>query len=376
MGTRLFHMLRKEFIQTLRDREMRTLLFFAPIIQLLVFSYAMASDVSHISMGICDRDQSVQSRELVSQFLGSGKFHATSFPERDEEIAALLDGSDVQMVLQINHGFGGLISSGKTAELQLLLDGTDSNTATIAGAYAARVIQEYNRNILVGQLERKTGNASTRGSFSLDTRAWFNQNLEKLFYFVPGVIAILVTLISLLLTAMAVVREKEIGTIEQIMVTPIRPWEFILGKTLPFACLCMVEVAVVTVVALFWFEVPLLGSLWILFLGTALYLGTSLGIGLFISTISRTQQQAMMIQFFYFQPITMLSGFAFPISNMPLAMQYVTYLNPMRYYLVIVRSVFLKGSGFQVLWPQMLPLGLMGIAVFLLASRRFRKTLA
>lgn len=376
MFIRLFHMLRKEFIQTLRDPQMRALLFIAPVIQLLLFSYALANDVSDISMGICDRDQSVQSRELVSRFLGSGKFRATAFPERDSELAALLDAGDVQMILQIDHGFGRLVASGKTAGIQLLLDGTDSNTASIAGVYAMRVIQEYRQDILVERLERKAGSAAARGSFSLDTRAWFNQNLESIYYIVPGLMSVIVTLVSLQLTAMAVVREKEIGTIEQIMVTPIRPWEFILGKTLPFACLCMIEVVIVTVIALFWFEIPLHGSLWLLFLGTALYLGTSLGIGLFISTISRTQQQAMMIQFLYFQPVTILSGFAFPISNMPPAVQYLTYLNPMRYYLTIVRSVFLKGSGFQILWPQMLSLGAMGILVFLLASRRFQKTLA
>ena len=210
----------------------------------------------------------------------------------------------------------------------------------------------------------------------LEIRAWFNENLESRNFYVPGVIALLVMLITLLLTSMAVVREKEIGTMEQIMVTPITPKEFILGKTLPFALISLVDVVLITLVGVFWFEVPIQGSLWLLLVATSLYLMTTLGMGLFISTVSRTQQQAMMSAFFFQFPAVLLSGFVFPIANMPEVVQWLTYLNPLRYFLIIIRGIFLKGVGMNILWPQMAALAVMGLLILWLASRRFRKTLA
>jgi len=210
----------------------------------------------------------------------------------------------------------------------------------------------------------------------LQTRAWFNENLESRNFYVPGVIAIIVMLITLMLTSMAVVREKEIGTMEQIMVTPITPSEFILGKTIPFALIGFADVVLITVLGVFWFDVPIRGNLLMLFVATALYLMTTLGVGLLISTVSETQQQAMMSTFFFYFPAVLLSGFMFPIANMPVAIQWLTYLNPLRYFLVIVRGIFLKGIGPAVLWPQMTALAVMGLVVLWLASRRFQKTLA
>jgi ABC-2 type transport system permease protein len=220
------------------------------------------------------------------------------------------------------------------------------------------------------------GSTRQPGQVTLQTRAWFNENLESRNFYVPGVVAMIVTLVTLLLTSMAVVREKEIGTMEQIMVTPITPVEFILGKTLPFALFSFVDVIIITLVGVLWFRVPIRGSLLVLFLATALYLMTTLGVGLVVSTVSQTQQQAMMTTFFFFMPAILLSGFMFPIANIPVVVQWLTYLNPFRYFLVIIRGIFLKGVGPSVLWPQMVALAVMGPITLWLASRRFRKTLA
>ncbi|MGA2257508.1 MAG: ABC transporter permease, partial [Thermoguttaceae bacterium] len=225
------------------------------------------------------------------------------------------------------------------------------------------------------RIERARGVAEPPVQIDFRPRAWFNENLDSRNYFVPGVIVIVVSLVSLLLTSMAVVREKEIGTIEQIMVTPITPAEFILGKTMPFVLIAFVDVTLILLIGVFWFEVPLRGSIVLLYLATGLYLLTMLGVGLFISTLSQTQQQAMMSTFLFFFPAMLLSGFSFPIANMPPVIQWLTYLNPVAYFLVIVRSIFLKGVGLSYLWPQMLALAAMGIATLVLAVRRFHKTL-
>jgi ABC-2 type transport system permease protein len=256
------------------------------------------------------------------------------------------------------------------------VDGTDSNTAGIVLGYSSRIVGQFSQEILNEQARRLWGRERPPGQVELQTRAWFNENLESRNFYVPGVVAMIVSLVTLLLTSMAVVREKEIGTIEQILVTPITSVEFILGKTLPFALVGFVDVIIVTLVAVLWFDVPIRGSLLFLFLATALYLLTTLGVGLFISTLSQTQQQAMMTTFFFFMPSVLLSGFIFPIANMPRVIQWLTFLNPFRYFLTIIRGIFLKGVGPSVLWPQLLALAVMGVVILGLTSRRFHKTLA
>lgn len=258
----------------------------------------------------------------------------------------------------------------------MIVDGTDSNTAGVVLDYSGKIVMQLSQDVLITRFTRVRGTFETPGRVELETRAWFNANLESRNFYVPGVIAIVVMLITLMLTSMAVVREKEIGTIEQIMVTPITSAEFILGKTLPFALIGFVDVVLVTLVGVFWFEVPIEGSLVLLFVATALYIMSTLGIGLLISTISRTQQQAMMSAFFFYFPAVLLSGFMFPIANMPQVVQWLTYLNPLRYFLVVVRGIFLKGIGPEILWPQMFTLGILGIATLWLAASRFQKTLS
>ena len=376
MFERLHQMLIKEFIQVLRDPRLRAMVLVMPVVQLLVFGYAVTTDVRHVRTAICDLDQSVESRDLVARFLGSGHFDRVATPDNPAAVLALLDRGAVSAVLQVNPGFGAAVRRGRTAPVQLLVDGTDSNSAGIILDYAVRITTQFSQELLAARSARLQGQATAGPPVVLETRAWFNENLESRNFFVPGVIAIITMLITLMLTSMAIVREKEIGTMEQIMVTPISATEFILGKTLPFALIGFADVLLVTVVGVFWFDVPIRGSLPLLFGASALYLLTTLGIGLFISTVSQTQQQAMMATFFVYFPAVLLSGFMFPIANMPETIQWLTVVNPLRYFLVVIRGLFLKGVGVEVLWPQLLALALMGVVTLALAVSRFRKTLA
>ncbi|MDY0376606.1 MAG: ABC transporter permease [Desulfobacterium sp.] len=376
MWERVKHMLIKEFIQIFRDTKMKGIIFMMPIIQVLVFGYAVTTDVEHVATAVYDLDNSVASRELIARFVNSGYFEILEYVTEEDRARNLMDRGKVRTIIRMNSGFGDDLRAGRTAGLQVIVDGTDSNTAGIVLDYSAKIVGEFSRKILVTRSMRLTGSAQEPGRVEMQTRAWFNENLESRNFYVPGVIAIIVMLITLMLTSMAVVREKEIGTMEQIMVTPITSAEFILGKTVPFALIGFADVVLITLIGVFWFEVPIRGNLGLLFLATSLYLMTTLAIGLLISTVSQTQQQAMMSTFFFYFPAVLLSGFMFPIANMPTVIQWLTYLNPLRYFLVIIRGIFLKGVGPEILWPQMLALLIMGLATLWLASSRFKKTLA
>ena len=384
MWERLRHMLTKEFIQILRDPRMKAVIFVTPILQLIVFGYAVTTDITEIPTAVADFDRTQETRELVRRFESSGYFRVVRHVNRAGDLRAQIDRGTVKAALQFDPGFTTDLKRGRTAELQVLVDGTDSNTASVVMDYANRIVARYNREMAVEILAaRRVGlGAQAEGlarviqaGVVVESRAWYNPDLRSRNYNVPAVIAIIIMLTSLLLTSMAVVREREIGTMEQLLVTPIRPVELILGKTLPFALIGFFDVALITAVAVFWFAVPVKGSLVLLFGATALYLLSTLGIGLFISTVSRTQQQALMSTFFFYLPAVLLSGFMFPIANMPEAIQYLTYVNPLRYYLVVIRGIFLKGNGPAVLWPQMLALLLLGTAVFTVSTLRFRKRL-
>lgn len=374
MWERVRHMMKKELIQVLRDVRMRMVVFVLPVIQLLIFGNAMNTDVEHVPMAILDRDQTVMSRELVDRFRHSRYFEEVARLTNEQQMVDLLDTGDVQMVLSIPPGFEGDIRAGRSAPLQVVLDGTDSNTTSIALGYCNAVVTGFSGDVLLERVNRSMGAMPPVPGIDLRSRAWFNENLESADYFVPGIMAILVTIVTLILTSMAVVREKEIGTMEQLIVTPITPAEFMLGKTLPFGLIGFIDVAVVTVAAMVGFGVPFRGNVAILALGTALYLMSTMGIGLLISTISETQQQAMMGTFFFMLPSVLLSGLMFPIANMPEVVQWLTYVNPMRYFLVIIRFVFQKGVGLSVLIPQMGALLVMGIGFLWLATKRFKKT--
>ena len=375
MFERIRQMLIKEFIQVFRDPRMRAVIFIVPCMEVLVIGYAVNMDIRDIRTAVYDLDNTPASRELLARFSESGYFNVAARISNDRSMQDLIDRSEVQIVLRINHGFAGDLEAGRTAAIQVICDGTDSNTAGIAMSYVNQISSGYAREMLAMRVARAQGRADPPVHIDFRPRAWFNENLESRNYFVPGVIVIVVSLMSLLLTSMAVVREKEIGTIEQIMVTPITPAEFILGKTLPFVLISFVDVTLILLIGYFWFEVPLRGSIVLLYFSTGLYLLTMLGVGLFISTLSQTQQQAMMSTFLFFFPAMLLSGFSFPIANMPPAIQWLTYFNPVAYFLVVVRTIFLKGIGLSYLWPHLLALGAMGVATLVLAMRRFHKTL-
>jgi ABC-2 type transport system permease protein len=376
MWERIKHMLIKEFIQIFRDPRMKGVIFLMPIIQLLVFGYAVTTDVKNIATLIHDLDNSIASRELVSRFVKSGYFNVVEYTDSEDRVRELLDRGKVGAVLRMNKGFEDDLRAGRTSQLQVIVDGTDSNTAGIVLGYSSRIAGRFSTELLTQRILRSSGPLGRTGRVVVETRAWFNENLESRNFYVPGVIAIIVMLITLMLTSMAVVREKEIGTMEQIMVTPITSAEFILGKTVPFALIGFADVLLITLIGVFWFEVPIRGNVGLLFVATALYLLTTLSIGLFISTISQTQQQAMMSTFFFYFPAVLLSGFMFPIANMPHVVQWLTYLNPLRYFLVVIRGIFLKGVGLDVLWSQMSALAVMGCLALWLAAKRFHKTLA
>ncbi|MEK6698554.1 MAG: ABC transporter permease [Nitrospirota bacterium] len=363
---RIKQMIIKEFIQIFRDKRMKAIVFVLPLLQTMVFGYAVTTDVNNIPTAVYDLDKSFESRELVRKFSASGYFSIQFTPQTPAELRELLDRAKVTMALQINSGFSADVNRRMPTSIQVLADGTDSNTATVALDYANRIIQEYAQELSGLRSPVRIG---------VRTRAWYNPELESKNYNVPGVIAMVIMLTSLLLTSMAVVREREIGTMEQLMVTPLKPSELVLGKTIPFALIAFFDMILVTAFAVLFFNIPMKGSLFLLPLSTGIYLLSVLGIGLFISTIARTQQQALMATFLFYMPAVLLSGFMFPIENMPVVFQYVTYANPLRYFLVIIRGIFLKGNGMAILWPQMASLFVLGLAVITLSSFRFRKRL-
>jgi ABC-2 type transport system permease protein len=371
----LRHLIWKEFIQVLRDKKLRLFIFLPPIIQLIAYGYAINFDIKHVPTAIFDQSHSAESRHLISRFASSEYFAIKYFIDTEEELRRLIDNNQVTMVLRIPHDFARLIKSDQSASVQVVVDATDSNAALIVGRYASTVISDFSLAILAERLAL-LGAVQVKSPVTIEQRAWYNTNLSSRYSFVPGVIAMVVMLVSLMLTALAVVREKEIGTIEQILVSPIRPVEFMLGKTIPFIVISLLDMTVIILVGVFWFEVPLRGSLLVLFLGAITFLFNSVGLGLFISTVSSTQQQAMMAGTFFFTPAILLSGLIFPIPNMPQFFQYLTYLNPLRYFVVVVQGIFLRGDGMAVLWPQMVGMVVLGVTLLTLSVLRFQKRLA
>lgn len=379
---RVREIVRKEFRQAFREPRMRMVMILPPLIQLLVFGFAVNMDVENAQIAWMDRDQTAESREVLSRFQLSPYFAIKAKPTTDEEAQDLLDHGRVLAVVRVLPGFGRDIKAGRATSVQILIDGANSNTASIVSNYASTVVRGYSNTVFVERQRQRMAGRTAAGAMNTatpnvvaQTRVWFNPDLKSRNYFVPGVVANIITLVTLMLTAMAIVREKEIGTMEQLMVTPIRPLELIIGKTLPFAVVGMTNMVMITAAALLIFHVPLRGNVLMLVVSTALYLMTTLGAGLFLSTVSQTQQQAMMATFFYFLPAFMLSGFAFPIRNMPEVIQWVSVVNPTRYFMEIVRGVFLKGAGPATLWPQMAALTIFGVAILLVSSLRFHKRL-
>jgi ABC-2 type transport system permease protein len=373
---RIGHMLRKEFVQTLRDPHTRFLLFGPPIIQMLVFGYAATMDVKHVALGVLDLDNTQESRELVSRFSSSRYFDLKKYALRRDDLRQGIDRGDFLLTLEIDSGFAARLRNGQAASVQALVDCSNSNTALVALGYLNQIGAEFSRNYVIDRFQRlRPQLVSFVPQVDLETRPWFNEGLDSQWYFVPGVIGNVMLIMVMMLTAFAVVREREIGTLEQVMVTPIRRWEFILGKTVPFFLIGCFDATMISLVGTLWFGVPLRGSLIVLAAGLMAFMLAALGLGLFISTISATQQQAMIAAFFFNMPMITLSGFGNPISSMPRFFQILTYFNPMRYIMRVLRSVYLKGVGFDVLWPDITLMATFALVFLTISILRFHKSI-
>ncbi len=372
---RLKQMLIKEFLQILRDPRMRMVILGMPVIQLVIMAFALTTDVTDIRTALLDMDKTPASRELISDFTAGGYFQIVHVALSQKEIKELLDRAVVRAVVVIPYGFEKTIIKGLTAPVQILTDGTDSNTTAIVQGYASGIVTAYSNRKFQEQME-KQGMRKMEQPMETMEIAWFNANQESRYYFVPSLIAVMLFIFSLLLTSIGIVKEKEIGTIEQVMVTPIKKIEFILGKTLPYMVTGYISMTIMLVVAFVVFNIQVKGSICLLYLLSGLYLMGNMGIALMISASATTQQQAMLTSFLIMMPCVMLSGFMFPIKNMPDLVQYATGVNPMRWYLEILRGIVMKGVGLKVLWPAVAAQASLGVVFISLAWARFSKTLS
>jgi ABC-2 type transport system permease protein len=374
---RLRALVRKEFLELRQNPRLFGLVIVAPIIQLTMLGYAATTDVKDVPVVVADGDRSAESRALIARFDASRNFTVIAAVTTVNEADPYIQRGDAWIALAIPNGYGTAVRAAQPVALQVVADGSDSNSTTVALGYATALIGEYAEALATSGSPSPSAAARqdrAAAAIELRTRVWFNPQLESRFFMIPGVLALLLLLVTANLAAMAIVREKELGTLEQLNVTPLRRWELIVGKLLPYGLIAMIDVLLVTAVAVLWFEVPFRGSFTLLLGTSLLYVLCTLALGLLISTISDTQQQAMMTAtFFFLTPMIYLSGFIFPIENMPPLIQYATYLIPLRYFLVIVRGIFLKGIGMSLLWPQALALALWGTTVLTLAVARSRK---
>jgi len=365
---RIRRMVVKELRQLLRDPRSRRVIFVAPILQLVLFGYAVNTDVRNVSTAVVDHDRTLQSRQLVSTLTASGYFRVVDVSDDSDALGRALDSGRALVGLEIPAGYARDLAARRSPAVQLLVDGTNSNTATVAQGYALRIVADF------GARGLPIADGRPRG-IDLRARAWFNPSLESRVYNVPAVIGVIVLLMCLLLTALAVVREREIGTLEQLLVSPLSASELVLGKTIPVAGVALVQMTLVTTVALLWFDVPFRGSLATLALAAALFIVAGLSLGLLISTFSSTQQEAFLAMFLLLLPAIILSGFLYPIDTMPEVFQHLTLANPLRHFLEIVRGIFLRGAGVGELWVQLTTLTAMAGTGLAVAAWRFRATL-
>ena len=375
---RILRVVKKEFLQLRRDKRMFGMLFVAPVLQLILLGYAATVDVKNIPIVVCDLDNTKESRELLSHFTSSGYFTTVAYIDDVNQVDHYLKSGKAGMAIVVPVHFGRDLQAGRTPQLAVIADGSDSNTSGIGLSYASTIALSYARNIVVKRAESYNliKNANDLPQVVAQTRAWYNPDLESVNFMVPAVLVMVLMVITLTITSLAIVKEKENGTIEQIVVTPLHDLEFILGKMIPFILIGMVEVLLVLFVSVYVFHVPLRGNVITLLVLSLLFIMVALGLGLLVSSISKTQQQATMTaQFFVMMPMLILSGFIFPIENMPKFFQYITYLIPVRYFMEIVRGIFLKGDGFADLWPQILALFAIGVVVLSMSVYTFRRSI-
>jgi ABC-2 type transport system permease protein len=365
MWLRILALIRKEFLALLKDKKSRFVLVGPPVIQLLVFGYAATFDLTEVPIAVYNEDRGIVSRELIARFRGSKNFSEVARLSRDGEIAPVIDGRQALLVLHMGPQFSRALALGDTAQVQVIIDGRNSNTALLALNYVRSIVQEFNED-----LARRLGRPLP--PVQLQPRAWFNENLQSRWFIVPGIIGLLTLVVTLLVTALSVAREREQGTFDQLLVTPLRPVEILIGKAMPGFIIGLLEASVIIVVAIYWFGVPLRGELSALYAGLALFLLSAIGIGLMISSLAVTQQQGLLGAFLFLVPSVILSGFATPIENMPEAVQQLTLINPMRYFMIVLRGVFLEGMPFHLLIPQLWPMAVIGLVSLALAGGLFR----
>lgn len=351
--------------------------FIAPVFQLIILGYAATLDVRNLPTVVCDQDRSSTSRELVRAFASSGYFNIVDYRTTPNEVDKVIDDGRASIAIVIPYDFGHRMSSGESTPLQIIADGSESNSAGIGMSYASMIVSRYSENIVIHSLERRGLGSAIPGRVNAEVRVWYNPELRSRNFMVPSVLALLLMVMTMILTSLAIVKEKETGKMEQLVVTPIKPYQLMVGKLAPFLVIGIVDVILVVLFTNIVFDLPVKGSFWLLLGLCIIFLMTTLGLGLFVSTISRTQQQAMLTAIFFFMlPMIFFSGFVFPISNMPAMIQYVTYIIPLRYFFVIVRGLFLKGVGLDILWPQAAALLAFGSVILTLSVLRFKKRLA
>ncbi len=365
---RIFALMIKEFLALLKDKKSRTVLIGPPLIQLIVFAYAATYDLNHVPYAVYNEDPGHASRLFLSGLRGSPTFHLVKYLENDGQIHRVIDHKEALMALHFGPDFTKNLLLERPATLQVIIDGRDSNTAMVALNYVRTILIQFNEEWTIGR-------GRTSSPARINMRAWFNQNLESRWFIVPGIVGLLTLVVTTLVTALSVAREREAGTFDQLLVTPIRPMEILLGKTLPGIAIGIVEAGLIICIAVAWFHIPLRGSLTALYLGLFLFLLSSIGVGLMISSMALTQQQGLLGAFLFIVPSIILSGFATPIANMPPLVQKLTLINPLRYFLIILRSVFLEGSGLSQLYSQYWPMALIGGVNLCIAGLLFRRRL-
>ncbi len=360
-------LLRKEWRQLFRDPKTKRIIFVSPIVQLLLFGYAVTTDVHDVKTYVVDHDRSQASRKLKDALEAGGYFRVVGESERSEDLTTVLDDGEATIGLEIPPTFTADLSAGRGATVQVLVDGTNSNTGTVAQGYVTRIVQRFGQDWAVDHGQ------AVRGGVDFRTRAWYNPGLTSRVYNVPAVIGALLFLMSLLLTALAVVRERELGTLEQLLVSPLTPQELMLGKIIPVAGVALIDLVLVSTVSIVWFQVPFRGNPIALLVAATLFILAALALGLLISTVSHTQQEAFMVMFLLILPALILSGFMYPIHTMPEIFQWLTVINPVRWFLEIVRAIFLKGASVVELWKQYLAVALMAVGLFATATWRFKR---
>ena len=365
---RILALVIKEFAALLKDKRTRVVLIGPPLIQLMIFGYAATYDLKNIPFAVYNEDRGSASRDLLAAFDGSPTFTRVAQITHDDQIAPLVDSLHALAVVRIGPNFSADLLAGRGAAMQVIVDGRNSNTAMLVVNDMRDIVDRFNRGWAASH-------GGAQAPAHIETRAWFNPNLESRWFFLPGIVALLTLLVTLLVTAFSVAREREQGTFDQLLVTPLRSVEILLGKTLPGFIIGMAEATIITLAAIYWFKVPMLGSLLTLYAGVAVFLMTGAGVGLMISSFAATQQQGLLGTFLFMVPAMILSGFATPIRNMPPLVQDLTLLNPMRYFMVFLRSVFLEGLPLTMLADQLWPLALIGAVALAAAAWLFRHRL-